>query len=111
MDEKPRYSYPANFHTKGTGQRVDPYPKHLRWFEETESFETLREAEEWVSSDAYNKIGHEYDGYTTTDPMLAYALVFQLVRQQKVRIPHHKVCASEDYGKTITYYVWLEPRT
>lgn len=53
----------------------------IRWFEEMIQFDTLREAEEWVMSEAYNKIGgREYDGYLTGDPKLAFALVYNLTR-------------------------------
>ncbi|MBT2289249.1 hypothetical protein J7E73_08900 [Paenibacillus albidus] len=69
----------------------------------------MREADEWISSDAYNKIGHEYDGYRTTDPKMAYSLVFQLVRAQTLGFGPKKVHADEEYsGDKITYLVWVE---
>ncbi|QUL56597.1 hypothetical protein KDC22_08970 [Paenibacillus tritici] len=55
--------------------------QNIRWFEEMLTFDTLREAEEWVMSDAYNRLGEgEYDGYRTSDPKLAFALVYNLTR-------------------------------
>lgn len=87
---------------------VTPGLPNITWYEETESFQSLREADEWISSDAYNKIGHDYDGYITRDPKLAYALVYQLVRNHNF-LTFTAVRAEESFkDNTTTYYVWVE---
>jgi hypothetical protein len=40
----------------------------------------MYEAEEYVKSDIYPGILHNYNGYKTTDPKLAYSLVFELIK-------------------------------
>ncbi|MFE4713336.1 MULTISPECIES: hypothetical protein [unclassified Paenibacillus] len=90
-----------------TPLRIDPA---IRWYNEEMEFETTREAYEWVSSDAYNKIGYDYDGYRTTDSKLAYALLFELVRANTAGFGDRKVFADEEYvdNDKIFYLVWVQ---
>lgn len=84
--------------------------KDIRWYKEMITFDTLREAEEWVySGDAYNKIGVEFDGYITGDPKLAFALVYHLNREKNKPNPRSfNIFADEQYedGQTL-YTVWV----
>lgn len=78
------------------------------WFVEDMEFETVREAHEWVYSDAFNKIGYLYDGYKSKDPKLAYALLFELVRLNTIHEHKHDVHCDEEYlNGTIIYRVWV----
>ncbi|ANS76749.1 hypothetical protein AWM70_20965 [Paenibacillus yonginensis] len=81
-------------------------PKGITWFEDHVHFDTLREASEWVLSDSYNKIGHDYNGYISTDPKLVHALVYELVRHRRYE---GKVRVWE-YGLNGKYYhlLWIE---
>ncbi len=72
-------------------------------------FDTLREAHEWAYSEAYNEIGHLYDGYITTDEKLAYALLFELVRSNTLLSKRFEVFADVDFGVPNRYRVWVEP--
>lgn len=84
--------------------------KDIRWFEEMLTFDTLREAEEWVMSDAYNKIGgDQFDGYWTGDPKLAFALVYNLTRLKTLGdATFNDIYADEEErdGQTI-FKVWV----
>ncbi|WP_342438933.1 hypothetical protein NSS79_07960 [Paenibacillus sp. FSL L8-0436] len=104
------------------GQNTDEYSSHfikdenqrthkkdIRWFREMMNFDTLREAEEWVyNGDAFNKIGTEFEGYTTGDPKLAYALLYNLVRENTLNQRFHNIYADKEYrdGQTL-YMVWV----
>ncbi|WP_405079023.1 hypothetical protein ACI48J_15095 [Paenibacillus chitinolyticus] len=106
-DGKNSYSEIINT-DKVDAPKADIHIADLTWFEEEMTFETIREAEEWVYSDAYNKIGHKYDGYKTTDPKLAYALLYHLVRAKTLRIDSREVLADEQIvdNKTV-FMVWV----
>ncbi|MBP1989328.1 hypothetical protein [Paenibacillus eucommiae] len=81
----------------------------IRWYEENMTFETLREADEWVYSDTFNKIGYDYDGYKTTDPKLAYALLYHLIRANTLGTETRKVYADEKLvDNTNVYMVWVK---
>ncbi|QWU18116.1 hypothetical protein KP014_01865 [Paenibacillus sophorae] len=72
------------------------------------TFDTFHEAYEWISSDAFNKIGYDYEGYKTTDPKLAYELLFQLVRAKTLETDSREVYADVEFSKnSITYMVWV----
>ncbi|ETT54789.1 hypothetical protein C162_03784 [Paenibacillus sp. FSL R7-269] len=82
---------------------------NIRWFRETVHFETLREAEEWVyNGDAFNKIGVEFEGYVTSDPKLAFALLFNLTRENTLNQRFQNIFADEDHsdGQAL-YMVWV----
>ncbi len=84
-------------------------PDHIKnWFVDEMEFDTVREAHEWVYSDAYNQIGHQYDGYKSSDPKLAYALLFELVRSNTIHEYKHDVHCDVEYidGRMI-YRVWV----
>jgi len=82
-------------------------PRNISWFEEPLIFESLREADEWIGSEAYNKIGYDYDGYITADPKLAYSLVYQLIRNKKLS-EVATIHADEIFiNNTNYYYVWF----
>ncbi|MGO4276252.1 hypothetical protein AB4Z22_41605 [Paenibacillus sp. TAF58] len=80
----------------------------LTWFEETQHLETIREAQEWVESGAFNEIGYLFDGYKSTDPKFAYALLFELVRSNTIHEKRYDIFCDYDYidGQTI-YKVWV----
>lgn len=86
------------------------FPQPVTWFEDHVSFETIREADEWVYSDAYNKIGNEsfkeYNGYIARDFKLVHALLFELVRNKqyegKIRVWDYYVI------KKYYYLLWIE---
>ncbi|AIQ70344.1 hypothetical protein PGRAT_23910 [Paenibacillus graminis] len=79
----------------------------MSWYEEPMIFDTLREADEWIGSEAYNKIGYEFDGYITLDAKLAYSLVYQLIRNKKFR-ESAEVYADERFIHNTNYYfVWI----
>ncbi|WP_052416156.1 hypothetical protein [Paenibacillus sp. FSL R5-0912] len=82
----------------------------IRWFEEMLTFDTLREAEEWVMSDAYNKVGgRQFDGYLTSDPKLAFVLVYNLTRLKTLgRASFNNIYADEKEkdGQTL-FMVWV----
>lgn len=50
---------------------------YLQWRHDSREFDSLYEAETWADS-IYNEIGNLYDGYTTADRKVAYALTFLL---------------------------------
>lgn len=86
--------------------------KDIRWFREMINFDTLREAEEWVySGDAFNKIGTEFEGYITGDPKLAFALLYNLIRENTLNPNQrfHNIFADEENvdGQTL-YMVWVK---
>ena len=84
----------------------------ITWFDEEMSFETMREAHEWVYSGAYNEIGNLFDGYRTKDPKLAYALAFELVRLNTFNGFRQDICCDEQYvDKSIVYRVWVKNKT
>ena len=79
----------------------------LKWFVDDALFETLREADEWVYSDAYNKIGNEYDGYKARDPKLVYALVFELTRRQTLTGFDFEIHCDIEGQRDPFYRVWV----
>ncbi|WP_138493815.1 hypothetical protein [Paenibacillus pinistramenti] len=84
------------------------HEESITWFDEHKEFETIREAHEWVYSEAYNEIGYNYDGYRSKDPKLAYALLFELIRSNTIHEYRHDVyCDDELIDGTMIYKVWV----
>lgn len=96
---------------------IDPNPNNhgktidrssVTWYEETQSFDSMYEVQEWVSSDAYNRIGHEFDGYKSIDPKFAYALLFLLVQGKTYGYVNKEICADTELVENkLIYLVWL----
>ena len=62
-----------------------------------------------MSSDAYNKIGHGYDGYRTVDEKLAYALVYELTRLNTFQGSTFRIFAHNEFGQGKPHFrVWVE---
>ncbi|MDF9839418.1 MULTISPECIES: hypothetical protein [unclassified Paenibacillus] len=104
--EENREEYSSHF-IRDENQRT--HKKDIRWFKEMINFDTLREAEQWVyNGDAFNKIRTEFEGYITGDPKLAFALLYNLTRENTLNQRFNGIFADEEYkdGHTL-YMIWV----
>lgn len=105
-------SYPEIFKEVKDGNIPEYDYSSITWYDEKMTFKTIREAQEWVYSDAYNEIGFSYNGYRTTDPKLSYSLLYEIVRAKTKgydKFTNKKVYADEKIIDGKNYYmVWIE---
>lgn len=84
----------------------------IRWYEGGRDLSSMYEAQEYVSSEIYSEILNNYDGYKTTDPKLAYSLLFLLIQGKTTGYITREVHAAMDRDsiENKTYYlVWMSP--
>lgn len=71
--------------------------------EDTRIFDTMWEAEEWAHSISNEIYGSVFDGYTTYDYKVAYALAFSLAEVKQFHVHAEKEVLEEQF----VYKVWV----
>ena len=78
------------------------------WYEEKKAFQSMFEAQEYISSEIYPAILQSCNGYKTTDPKLAYSLLFELIKTKTHGSIELKVFADiEVINNQLYYLVWI----
>ncbi|WP_229722213.1 hypothetical protein [Priestia taiwanensis] len=72
----------------------------MRWNHDVVTLETMREAEVWADSIANEIYGRIYEGYTTSDYKVAYALAFMLASIRQFHV-------HTEIENTSVYKVWI----
>lgn len=80
----------------------------VSWYEENKVFSSMYEAQEYISSEVYPEILHNYNGYKTTDLKLASSLLFELMKIRTNGYLTREVYADIDViDKKLYYLVWI----
>ncbi|MBO2944449.1 hypothetical protein JJQ72_10755 [Paenibacillus sp. F411] len=85
----------------------DKNKSKVTWHEEKNKFSSMYEAQEYVSSEVYPEILQSSNGYKTTDPKLAFSLLFELTKIKTHGILNKEIHADiEVIDEQIYYLVW-----
>ncbi|WP_106768035.1 hypothetical protein [Paenibacillus faecalis] len=103
-------SYSEFIFTNTEGNKI--YEKNkstfVTWYEENKIFSSMYEVQEYISSEIYPEILHNYNGYKTTDPKLAYSLLFELIKIKTHGYLTREVYADIDLiDEKLYYLVWI----